>query len=352
MEIIKVNVGRGYNVTIGAGVSSGFGRLIRESAEGAKKLALVTDDIVDGLYAAATEKNLRESGFDVVKYVFLNGEASKNTTEYVKILEFLAANKLSRTDCVVALGGGVTGDMAGFAAATYLRGIRYIQLPTTLLAAVDSSVGGKTGIDLSVGKNLAGCFHQPTAVICDTDFFKTLSDELLSDGDGEVVKHAILDGGRLFKLISDAPISAYRTALAEKIAAESVRIKASVVERDEKEENIRKFLNLGHTIGHAVETLSGYKLRHGACVGIGIRYIAELSYRKGFLNPAGYDKIKKLLDRCGADTACPFTAHEMTEVILRDKKIGRGKLAFVLVRDIGDCFLYEVETEKVGEFLN
>ncbi|MDR3264335.1 MAG: 3-dehydroquinate synthase [Clostridiales bacterium] len=346
MEKIRVNAGAGYDVLIAPELLRECGRLVKEILPGAKKLAVVCDDTVDGLYSERVMRSLEGAGLHAVKYVFPHGEAHKNSVSYVKLLEFLSAERLSRTDAAIALGGGVTGDLTGFAAATYLRGISFFQAPTTLLAAVDSSVGGKTGINLPQGKNLAGCFHQPSAVICDTDTLKTLPPDVMADGMGEVVKHAVLDGG---ELLAELNRSGERNW--EKIIALNVRIKSAIVERDEREENIRKFLNLGHTVGHAIEKLSGYSVSHGKCVAAGVAYIAELSLKKGFLNAAAYGGIINLLKQEGFKTACPYNAKELSKIILSDKKIGSGRLTFVMMRDIGDCFLHGIETDKIEEFL-
>ncbi|MDR2046370.1 MAG: 3-dehydroquinate synthase [Clostridiales bacterium] len=434
MTIVRVGVGDGYDVVIDRNIDCGG--LIKkytdktdkncgENCAAARgndtektdffkdennfvktgKIAIISDDAVFGLYGKAVKASLERAGFRAAAYVFPRGEASKSGGQYLKILEFLAAERLARSDAVLALGGGVTGDMAGFAAATYLRGISYFQMPTTLLAAVDSSVGGKTGINLSAGKNLAGAFYQPKAVLCDTEFLKTLSDDLIADGLGEIVKHAVLDGGELLMELenggaeicektdenredkrgnyeektevsadekdmdkTDKNLSedyagetartgrsdAYAFVLnsAEKIIALSVKIKAAIVEKDEKEKNLRKFLNLGHTVGHAVEKLSDYKIHHGKCVAIGLAFIADLSRKRGRLNAASHGRILRLLRKYRLETDCPYEASDMVDLMLSDKKLGGGALSVVMIRDIGDCFIDEVGINGIEAFFS
>ncbi|MDR1940693.1 MAG: 3-dehydroquinate synthase [Clostridiales bacterium] len=350
MKKLRVNIAAGYDIIISKGALDAIGETVSAVAKRAEKIAVICDDIVDGLYSERVMNSVEASGKLPLKYVFKNGEASKNAAEYIKILEFLGRSRLTRTDAVIALGGGVTGDMAGFAAATYLRGITLVQAPTTLLAAVDSSVGGKTGINLSTGKNLAGCFFQPSAVVCDLDTLKTLSDDLIADGMGEIIKHAVLKGGGDFDLLSG--FSASADADFEEIIARSVKIKRDVVQADERESNLRKLLNLGHTVGHAVEKLSEYKLHHGKCVAIGLAYIAELSFKKGFLQAADRQKIFKAIENQGIDAACPYSAEQMAKVIAGDKKVSGKKLTLVMIKGIGDCFLHDIETREAGEYLS
>ena len=197
MKTVKVNASKSYNVIIGDGLLDSLGEYTRK-AVGECKLCIVTDDKVDALYSECAERSLRSSGYETEKFVIKNGEASKNTTSLIALLEFLAENRFTRSDCIVALGGGVVGDLAGFAAGVYLRGIRFIQAPTTLLAAVDSSVGGKTAVDLEAGKNLAGVFHQPSLVLCDTRTLDTLDESIFADGCAEVIKYSIINDREMF----------------------------------------------------------------------------------------------------------------------------------------------------------
>ena len=273
MTTVKVNASASYCVNIGAGLLEKAGEMIKNISSPCR-IAVISDDKVFSLYGKKVTESLEKSGFDVVSYTFKNGEQSKNLDTYGKILEFLAASRLSRTDMVAALGGGVVGDMAGFCAATYLRGIKYVQIPTTILAACDSSVGGKCAVDLSCGKNLAGAFHQPSLVICDTNCFKTLDQRQVSCGFAEIIKYGVICDKELFESLSgDIDIEAVLT--------KCVSIKRDIVQRDEKESGDRKLLNLGHTLGHAVEKHSGFSLTHGEAVAIGMVMIAKIAENEG-----------------------------------------------------------------------
>ena len=275
METVTVHASSSYNVLIGDGLlqraASHLSPIMQNGA-----VTIVSDDTVYALYGDTLKQQLAANGNKVFSFVFPNGEQSKTAETYIALLNFLAEHQMSRTDIIVALGGGVVGDLAGFAAATYMRGIKVVQMPTTLLAAVDSSVGGKTGIDLQAGKNLAGAFYQPSLVLCDYRLFDTLEPAVFASGMGEVIKHAILDGGELKTLLYQ-PVKPNLEALIKL----NVQIKRGVVEADEREAGKRKLLNLGHTIGHAVETLSHYSLSHGQSVAIGTCLTARICAKQG-----------------------------------------------------------------------
>ena len=256
VQTIEVHTAPAYEVTIGAGLRRDCGARLK-AVLGGCRIAVAADSNVAPLYLETVCASLRDAGFAVCSYVFPAGEAHKNFTTLSAILEFLAESQLTRTDCVAALGGGVTGDMAGFAAASYLRGIRYVQLPTTLLSAVDSSVGGKTAIDLAAGKNLAGAFLQPAAVLCDTDCLRSLPAAVFADGAAEAIKTGVLSGETLFSLFEDGTL----TDAPAEVIARCIRYKAGVVERDEKERGERRKLNLGHTVGHAIESAAAMPFR-------------------------------------------------------------------------------------------
>ena len=273
---ITVKASGEYDVLIGKGLLSSSGELIKQVVP-ACKVAVITDDMVDRLYSQIVIKSLESAGFTVVKYVFKHGEKSKNLTTYGEIISFLAQNKLTRTDAVVALGGGVVGDMAGFASATYLRGIKYIQIPTTLLAQIDSSVGGKTAVDLAEGKNLVGAFCQPSMVICDVTALYTLLEPVFNDGMGEVVKYAILDKN-VYNLIEEDSYDL------EKLVCLCVEYKKNIVEQDEFEKGPRKLLNLGHTLAHGIEKLSDYTITHGKAVALGVVQILKSAKKHGLID--------------------------------------------------------------------
>jgi len=341
-RVIPVRVREGYNVLIGSGLLTESGRLLRE-ALGNCRLAVVTDSNVATLYLKSLLTSLNEAGFDACSYVFPAGEAHKRMDTLSGMLEFFADQHLTRKDCVVALGGGVTGDMAGFAAGCYLRGVRYAQIPTTLLAAVDSSVGGKTAVDLSAGKNLAGLFHQPSVVICDTDVFATLSPDEFANGAAEAIKAGILDDEKLFSLFEAGDVRAN----IEEIVAQCVAFKARIVEADETETGIRKTLNLGHTAAHAIERCSDFTIPHGYAVGAGLAIIARASERLGWATASIAQHIEAALTRNGLPITTDFTPEALAEAALSDKKRAGGTITIVVPKKIGDCALIDIPVEQL-----
>ena len=339
MRTIQVSASRSYEIRIGSGLLSGAGEAIRPFCRGGL-CAVVTDDIVDGLYFPALEKSLREAGLRVVRFVFPNGEQGKNSDNYISLLEFLAENRLTRADCVIALGGGVPGDLAGFAAATYLRGVGFVQIPTTLLAAVDSSVGGKTAIDLKAGKNLAGAFYQPSLVLCDTDTLSTLPDVQFRAGCAEVIKYAMLfDAGMFDDLMVSGPAFP-----PEAIIARCVEVKRDIVAADEDDRGCRQLLNLGHTVGHAVEKLSGYTVSHGQAVAIGMSVITRASAANGQCTADCSQSLDDVLIRFGLPIACPYDADALVGAMVSDKKRRGGAITLVIPQSVGKCDLLDVET--------
>lgn len=340
---IQVNTSPAYTVTIAPGLLARCGQELREFMPPCH-MAVITDSTVAPLYLETVRTSLVSAGFTVSTRVFPAGEGSKNFTTLSAILEFLAERRLTRTDCVIALGGGVTGDMAGFAAAVYLRGIRYVQLPTTLLSAVDSSVGGKTAIDLAAGKNLAGAFLQPAAVLCDTDCLKSLPSGVFADGAAEAVKTGVLCDETLFALFEDGTL---REAPAE-VIARCVAYKAGVVERDEKEQGERKLLNLGHTVGHAIEKCSGYRVPHGHAVAAGLAIIARSAESQGWTEEPVAGRIAVCLAKCGLPVSTEFSPEELAAAASADKKRSGGDITLVVPRRIGLC---ELKKMPVAELL-
>ena len=346
MRTIQVNASRSYESHIGAGLLPEAGEKIRPFCPGGL-CAVVTDDIVDGLYADRLEQSLASADLRVVKYVFSNGEQGKNAENYLSLLNFLAENGLTRADCVVALGGGVPGDLAGFAAATYLRGVGFVQIPTTLLAAVDSSVGGKTAIDLPAGKNLAGAFYQPDLVLCDTDTLATLPDKQFRAGCAEVIKYAMLFDAEMF---SDLMVSgpAFRP---ESVIARCVEFKREIVTADEFDRGCRQLLNLGHTVGHAVEKLSGFTVLHGQAVAIGMSVIARACAENDLCSPDCSRALDDILIRFGLPIACPYGADALAAAMTADKKRHGDAITLVVPRDVGECVLYELAADELGDFI-
>ncbi len=343
METVEICTGKPYQVHIGNGLLRDCGALIAKAVS-PRKCAVVTDDNVAPLYLEPCLVSLRAAGFDPVSYVFPNGEGSKNLETISGMLEFFAESRLTRSDLAIALGGGVTGDMTGFAAGIYQRGIRYAQIPTTLLAAVDSSVGGKTAVNLRAGKNLAGVFLQPVTVVCDTDTLRTLPGPVFADGAAESIKYGVLCDPALL----DAFRAGLTPAEAAPVIARCVAIKGAVVERDELDNGDRRFLNLGHTVGHAVEKLSGYTVPHGHAVAIGMVTIARAGERLGVTEAGTAQALETLLRKNALPTACPYDAKALTEAALGDKKRSGGEITVVMIEKIGRCFLKTLPVEELG----
>ncbi len=332
MKEVKVTASNPYSVLIGAGIMKDFNTLCGDIISG-KKLAVITDDTVDGLY-------FEKLGLDgALKFVFPHGEESKNMNTLSEILEFLADNNFTRSDVLIALGGGVVGDITGFAAAVYMRGINYIQVPTTLLAMVDSSVGGKCAVDLHHGKNLAGAFHQPKRVICDTSALETLPDEMYKAGMAEVIKYGVLAG---IDLNSDI----------ETLVYDCVSIKADIVKSDEFDNGTRQLLNLGHTPAHGIEALSSYTVPHGFAVASGIGMIARASVKNGFCSKETAEKIIGILKENGLPTDTHYSYDKIAEVAMRDKKAKGHKLTLVLIEKYGSCILHEIEKKDFADFIS
>lgn len=344
MKKIHINASKEYDVIISKGILDDCGKLIKEVVPECKA-AIISDDVVFPLYGEIVKKSLEESGYNVLSYVFENGEKSKSTKTYVEILEFLARYKLIRTDVIIALGGGVCGDMAGFAAATYLRGIKFVQIPTTLLAAVDSSVGGKTGINLLAGKNLAGAFYQPSMVICDTDTLKTLPDETFSDGVSEAIKCGMISDKALFEKMSGD----FKDNI-EEIIADCVTIKSRVVASDEFDRGERQLLNFGHTIGHAIEKCSNFSVTHGHAVAIGMAIMTKAAEKMGLCKNVS-KKLQEALIKCGLPTSCDFSAEALYNVTLSDKKRAGNEVTLVMPKEVGNCVLHKVKTEALLEYI-
>ncbi len=346
METIPVLTAPAYAVTVGAGLLSECGPRVR-ALLGASHVAVITDSTVAPLYLETVSASFRSAGFRVSSYVFPAGEAHKTFQTLGDILEFLAESQLTRTDCVAALGGGVTGDMAGLAAALYLRGVSCVQLPTTLLSAVDSSVGGKTAVDLRAGKNLAGVFSQPAAVLCDTDCLASLPPAVFADGLSEAVKTGVLFDETLFSLFEQSAC----TQDAAAIIARCVRCKAAVVERDATEQNERRLLNLGHTVGHAIELCSQYAIPHGHAVAAGMAIIARAAEKLGWTEEPLADRLCACLSQNGLPTATDFSPSALAAAALADKKRSGDVLTLVVPRRIGLCELKPIPVSSLSSVI-
>lgn len=341
MNTVHVRASRGYDVLIGSGLLGTLGAHAA-ALDKARKVCIVSDSNVWPLYGDLAMNALAEAGLEAIPaFVFPAGEESKNGHTYLDLLNHLARHQMTRSDLIVALGGGVVGDLAGFAAATYLRGIRFIQVPTTLLAAVDSSVGGKTAIDLPAGKNLAGAFCQPSLVLCDTDTLRTLPEEIFRDGCAEVIKYGILYDEAFFSYLESTGPEFDRAA----VITRCVELKRDVVAEDEYDTGMRMKLNLGHTIGHGVEASSNFTLSHGKSVAIGMAIVTRASHC-----PDG-DRIIEILKRFGLPTTTEFDAQTLYRCALSDKKRGGSMVNLIIPRRVGKCEIVPTPVEEILTFI-
>lgn len=346
MKTIQVTASKIYPIHIGSDLLAQSGKLCLDALGAPCRLCVVSDTNVAPLYLQKVQDALVSSGFEVCSFVFPYGEASKSTATLVELLEFLAEHRLSRSDALVALGGGVVGDLTGFAAAIYLRGIDFIQMPTTLLAAVDSSVGGKTAVDLRAGKNLVGAFHQPRAVICDVRTLDTLPESVFADGCAEVVKYGVINDRPFF----DSLRRGIRPQIEEVIAA-CVQNKRKVVEGDEFDRGARQLLNLGHTVGHAVEACSDFAISHGSAVAIGTVVVMRAAVRARLCPATELDELISLLRELSLPTECPYTARQLCDIASADKKRSGDHITLVVPYGIGDCRLKRLKLDALEDFV-
>ena len=345
MQTIHVNTSTAYDVLIGQGILESAGEKIAALSR-AKRVMIVSDDIVYPLYGETVTKSLTAAGFAVSSFVFPNGEERKRLSTIEALLEQMAAEHFSRSDLIVALGGGVVGDMAGFAASIFLRGIAYVQIPTTLLAAVDSSVGGKTAVDLSRGKNLCGAFWQPRLVLCDTDTLKTLKPINIEDGLAEMLKYGVICDRDLFYKVKN-----YRNEDMEALIARCVEIKRDVVSGDEFDRGRRQLLNLGHTVGHAVEAASNFTLTHGHGVATGLAIIARAAEKKGMATAGMAKEIEDALLACDLPTATDYDTELLAELTLSDKKTDGDHINLIVPLEIGNTVIHRILKAEISDFI-
>lgn len=344
MKKLTVNVNEGYDIIIEKGLLKKTGELVKTVLD-CKRITLISDTNVYAIYGDDVKISLEKQGYAVYTYIFSAGEASKNTANVIDMVEFMADKGLNREDGVVALGGGVCGDMAGFAAAIYLRGIKFVQIPTTLLSQVDSSVGGKTAVDLPQGKNLCGAFHQPSLVIIDPDVLDTLSPHFFSDGMGEVIKYGCIKSPSLFERLEKENAKDF----IEDIIYESLDIKRAVVENDEKEHGERALLNFGHTCGHAIEKLWRFEtVSHGEAVGIGMVMIADAGEKNNITAPGTRDRIIKVLEKNNLKISDIHSTAEIVGAMSADKKRTGNGIKLVMLRNIGDSFINPVSNDELN----
>lgn len=326
-----------------------LGRAMEEQGFSGKKLCIVTDSHVAKLYLEEVKAVLQTISSQVTEFVFPAGEANKNLDTVACLYEALIQQELDRKSVLVALGGGVVGDLTGFAAATYLRGIDFVQVPTTLLSQVDSSVGGKTGVDFQSYKNMVGAFHQPRLVYMNLRTLDTLPDVEFSCGMGEILKTGLICDGAFFEFVCEhaAKLRSLELSALSAAVRRCCEIKAQIVERDPKEQGERALLNLGHTVGHAVEKLKDFSLLHGQCVAIGLVASAHLSEKRGLLTSKEVQKIKDGCAAYGLPTQVKgLKAAEILAATRKDKKMEQGHIRFILMNGLGHSFVDQSVTDE------
>ena len=347
MNSISVQAAHPYEVIIERGILSRAGKFAL-MVHNPCKVAIITDDIVNRLYGDRVAASFEDAGYEVCRFEFPNGEVSKHLGTYASMLNFLADSSITRSDIIIALGGGVVGDLAGFAAASYLRGIAFIQIATTYLAAVDSAVGGKTGLNLNAGKNLCGAFYQPLLVLLDCDTFKTLPEERFADGIAETIKYGVIADEGLFGLmeagIEDTDI--------DEIVARCIKIKARYVAEDEFDNGARRLLNFGHTFGHAIELCSDYGISHGHAVGIGMLMSAKAARKISLCEEECERRIANVLERYKLLFKSRYGAVELTAAMLGDKKRKGNTISLILPERIGLCRVHDVPISELGTFIS
>ena len=341
MYTVKISASREYGVHIGHGLLNSFATDLTDIKPLCRVL-VVTDKHVDEYYSQQVLRALELAGYRADKYVVPPGEGSKSMARFGNLLQALARARYTRTDLLIALGGGVVGDLTGFAASVYQRGIDFVQLPTTLLAAVDSSVGGKTAINLPQGKNMVGSFYQPIGVWCDTDTFDTLPPQVFADGLAEVIKYGILRDKELFEALKCGKIGNV-----EAVVERCVKIKKEIVQQDERDTGNRALLNLGHTFGHAIEKASNFTVSHGRAVGMGLAMAARAACRMGLCALQVDRQVEQVLALYGLSSCCNYPPEKLWPLAVGDKKREGDTIKLVLPTDIGHCVLHPVTTGEL-----
>lgn len=345
MRAVSISASHPYEVRIGSGLLSDLGAQLRGLFDAPRSVMVVSDDTVSTLYGPAAERSLRDAGFCPERFVFPHGERSKTLSTYAALQQALLTAGFTRSDLIVALGGGVAGDLAGFAAATYQRGIPYVQVPTTLLSAVDSSVGGKTAVNLPGGKNQVGAFHQPALVLCDPELLHSLPPQEYQNGCGEIVKYAMLSGAPLYSALLSEPVS----RLPEQVISACVEIKRDFVQSDEWDTGCRRLLNFGHTVGHAIESCSHYAVSHGQAVAIGMAVLTRAACHRGLCTPEALSDLERLLASYDLPTHTDFSAQAIARAALSGKKRRGDRLSLILPEAVGRC---RVEAIPARDFVS
>ncbi len=344
-----------YDVITGSGILDSVGNLIRERDSKITKALVVSETNVAPLYLDRVMASIKAAGIEAVELIYEAGEQSKNINTIVDMWNKMAENGFTRTDLLVALGGGVTGDMGGFAASSFLRGIKVCQIPTSLLAMVDASVGGKTGIDIPAGKNQVGAFWQPMLVLEDTDCLKTLPDETFTEGMAEVIKYAYIMDTKLYDLLVEKKAEGINirndAELMEQIVGMCVKDKVYVIEEDEFDNGLRQTLNFGHTIGHVIERNSNFSLPHGVCVAKGMGIIIESAVAQGTLTREEADKMLSLIKAYSLPVDDAITPEDAVSGAMNDKKKRGNTISLIVVNNIGKAEIVKMTPEELLSFL-
>ena len=348
MPNLNINASKKYSIMMESGLLYRLGELINQ-VERPGKVCLISDTTVYDIFGETVLAALKNNGFDVNVLILAPGEQTKSMSSLNRVLEYLAEREYTKRDVLVALGGGVIGDLTGFAASVYLRGISFIQVPTTLLAAVDSSIGGKTAINLKSGKNLAGAFWQPSLVVFDPDTVLELPEQQFKDGISEIIKTAVMGDAELFDYLQTVE-NPKIIDFVEKCVMSAASVKKALVEEDERDNDMRKLLNFGHTMGHAIEKVSDYSISHGQAVAMGMLACAKASFLKGWSNRDCAIPIWQVLDKYGIDPICPYTAPRLADAALKDKKRDGETISIVVPLQIGTAALMDIPIEELEDF--
>ena len=347
MKKITVKASQSYDVIIGSGILNDADKYISAVLK-SKRTVIVSDDNVYPLYGEKLKALLEGAGFEVHEFVFPHGEQSKSHETLLNLYGFLAASNVTRADSIIALGGGVTGDLAGFAAASYLRGIDYVQIPTSLLAQIDSSVGGKTAVDIAAGKNLVGAFKQPRLVLADIDTLSTLPDAFFDDGMGEAVKYGMIWSEKLFELISAGNIKQHL----EEMIVECVDIKRQVVETDEFDKGLRMILNFGHTLGHSIEKTQNFNgLSHGKAVAVGMYLITAAAEKYGIITESISGRLKACLETNGLPWSVDIPAETLFANSVNDKKRFSDDINIIICKTIGKADIVKMPISEYKKLI-
>ena len=348
MKRIAVNTSKSYDVLLGSGLIGRLPTLIAPLCQG-RKIGIITDDTVERLYANKVAQDLSTAGYQVSTYAFPHGEGAKHIGTLSDILEFFAERHFTRKDIFLSVGGGVVGDITGLAAALYMRGIQFVQVPTTLLSMVDASVGGKTAVDLKAGKNLIGAFWQPSMVVADTLVIAQLPQDIFAEGMAEVIKSDLIANAGIVRRVLDGSL---REHLHEAIES-CIRMKQGIVEQDEYEtKGLRKVLNMGHTVAHAIEKMSGYKVSHGIAVGTGLVWEAKIAECLGLCNASLVEEIRQAVEVYNLYVDVPYTMEDMVEAMRSDKKNVDQNINFVFPITYGKWKERNLEQKELLEVIN